>query len=171
MIDPTDRATSLARAAGGNFDAFLGGLEPGLASTRTRNIYQFLATAGVRNYGGYSNPRLDYVLANGLKATQLKARATNYRVAQQIIHDDRPIIYLYNVTTFAAFSTNLTGVTAEFQRPDERRERAVQIASPPGLAPPAMGWFLLRKSGAALAVVFAVSVSSSSASEPSPATR
>ncbi len=31
-------------------------------------------------------------------------------MAQQIIQADRPIIVLYNPVTFAAFSTNLTGV-------------------------------------------------------------
>ena len=31
-------------------------------------------------------------------------------MAQQIIQSDRPIIVLYNPITFAAFSTNLTGV-------------------------------------------------------------
>ena len=53
------------------------------------------------------------MLANGLKATQTDARAVNYRVADQIIHDDRPLIVLYNQTTLAAFSTNVTGITLE----------------------------------------------------------
>ena len=42
---------------------------------------------------------MDFVLDNGLKATQLGARAVNYRVAQQVIHADRPAIFLYNATT------------------------------------------------------------------------
>ena len=64
----------------------------------------------MRNFGGYSNPRLDYVLANGLKATQFADRAVNYRVAQQILQVDRPAIFLYNTITHAAFSSSLSGV-------------------------------------------------------------
>ena len=62
------------------------------------------------NQSGYSNPRLDFVLANAVKATQPKARAVYYHVAQQIIHDARPLIVLYDTVTFAAYSTNVTGV-------------------------------------------------------------
>ena len=53
---------------------------------------------------------MDYVLDNGLKATDTAARAVNYRVAQQILQSDRPWIVLYNPVTFAAFSTKLTGL-------------------------------------------------------------
>ena len=60
---------------------------------------------GDANYSGYSNPRLDLILANGLKATSIKARSTLYRVAQQIIPDDRPIIVLYNPNLHAAVSS------------------------------------------------------------------
>jgi peptide/nickel transport system substrate-binding protein len=73
-------------------------------------IYQFFATNGVRNYGGYSNPRVDFVLNNGLKATKLDARVVNYRVAQQIFHAERPAIFLYNITTLAAYSARLAGM-------------------------------------------------------------
>lgn len=109
VIDPTDAATSLARATSGSFDTFITGLEPGGIEPNTL-IYQFFATPGVRNYGGYSNPRVDYVLTNGLKATRRDARAVNYRAALQLLLADRPTIFLYNVTTIAAFSASLTGM-------------------------------------------------------------
>jgi hypothetical protein len=51
------------------------------------------------------------VLANGLKASSLAARAVDYHVAQEIIHDDRPLIVLYNSVAFAAYDASaLTGV-------------------------------------------------------------
>src|SRR5206468_5129357 len=102
IIDSTDLATSLARATSGNFDVFLTGLEPGSVEPNGL-VYQFFDSSGVRNYGGYANARVDYVLDNGLKATRNTARFTNYRVAQQILHDDRPTIFLYNETTLAGF--------------------------------------------------------------------
>jgi peptide/nickel transport system substrate-binding protein len=94
----------------GRFDAELTAYEPGADGEPNLIITQFFATSGVRNNAGYSNPRLDYVLANGLKATQFADRAVNYRVAQQILEADRPAIFLYNTITHAAFSSSLTGV-------------------------------------------------------------
>ena len=81
MIDSVDAATASARRSG-NFDATWR-LRPGDADP-DRHLPD-LATSGARNYGGYSNPRLDLILANGLKATSIQARSTLYRVAQQII--------------------------------------------------------------------------------------
>ena len=50
------------------------------------------------------------MLTNALKATSLEARETNYRVAQQIILADRPVIVLMHQTTYAAYSTSVEGV-------------------------------------------------------------
>ena len=100
----------LARSTGGNVDARVdGGLEPGGIDPHGL-IYQLLASPGSRTYGGYSNARMDYVLINAVKATDLKARAVNYRAAQQILQADRPVIPLYNRTTLAATSASVTGV-------------------------------------------------------------
>src|SRR5262249_10531772 len=74
VIDTTDSATALARETSGSFDAVIGGLEPGGLEPNTL-IAQFFATWGVRNYSGYATSRMDYVLTNGLKATEIKARA------------------------------------------------------------------------------------------------
>lgn len=112
VIDSTDAATVVARRNSGNFDANLGGFNPGGVDP-TNTI--FLATPGSRNYSGYSNPRLDLILANGLKATSMKARSTLYRAAQQIIMADRPYVALYNPVTFGAFSANVTGVQLTYR--------------------------------------------------------
>src|SRR5262249_26079985 len=105
---PSDPPTAIGRAASGNFDAFLFGLT-GQADPSTM-IYPVAATTGAGNYSGYSNPRLDVILANGLKATSIQARSTLYQAAQQILQDDRPITVLLNQSTYAAVSTSLTGV-------------------------------------------------------------
>jgi peptide/nickel transport system substrate-binding protein len=108
VIDPADAATALARAASGNFDTLLFGLS-GDPDPNTM-ISPFAATSGSQNYAGYSNPRLDLILSNGLKATNIQARSTLYNVAQRIIQADRPIIVLTNQMTLAAFSANVAGV-------------------------------------------------------------
>jgi peptide/nickel transport system substrate-binding protein len=110
VIDITDSATTLARRTAGAFDVSLGGRAPGSPDPHDM-IYPILATAGDADFSGYSNPRMDYVLAHGLEATNPAARAVYYHVAMQIMHDDRPIIVLYAPTGIAAYNTtSVTGV-------------------------------------------------------------
>jgi peptide/nickel transport system substrate-binding protein len=105
VIDLVDFPTTLTRGAAGNFDAWLGGsslsVDPG---GFLRGIF---GTDGPANYSGYSNPRLDLIFANGFKATSKQARTKLYRVAQQIILADRPVIVLDHVVTYAAYSTSV----------------------------------------------------------------
>jgi len=109
ILDTADDATIAAWRTSGNFDTLLFGRSPGVADPNDM-ISPFFASSGAQNWGGYSNPRLDLILANGLKATSIQARSTLYHAAQQIIENDRPVIVLYNVTTIAAISTNVTGI-------------------------------------------------------------
>jgi peptide/nickel transport system substrate-binding protein len=108
VIDSTDFVTSLSKADAGTYDTFQigwsGRVDP------DGNVFQFVATSGSQNDSGYSNPRLDFVLANARKAATEKARQTLYRVAQQIILKDRPLIYLYHGVTRAGISTQLKGL-------------------------------------------------------------
>ncbi len=109
VIQSTDFVTSLADADAGNYDAFLigwsGRVDP------DGNIYSFVATTGSQNDSGYSNPRLDYVLNGARKSATTKSRSTLYHVAEQIILNDRPLIYLYYPVTRAGVETQLTGAT------------------------------------------------------------
>ena len=128
MIDSFDSVTALARGTAGNFDARLG-------SNLTSNpdpslpIYAYVATSGASNFSGYWNTRLDYVLTNGLKATDTKARGVNYHVAQHIIAADRPIVVLYSAVIYAASSTSLIGVqlgATGLIRVDQARYRYIE---------------------------------------------
>jgi peptide/nickel transport system substrate-binding protein len=109
VIDLTDAATANSRALSGSYDAYLFGFFAGPTDPNTF-IYQFLATAGATNYSGYSDPRLDLILSNGVKSTSIEARSTLYHVGQQIIAGERPIIYLYNRIGYVGYSANITGL-------------------------------------------------------------
>ena len=98
----------MARGASGNYDARPRRLDR--QPDPDRNIFQFLATTGSRNYSGYSNPRLDLILANARKALTGQGAKTLYHAAQQIILNDRPIIYLYHPIKYAGVNTRVTGV-------------------------------------------------------------
>ena len=105
---PVDDPAAVADETSGNFDAIPS------AWTGTPaldlNVYQFLATSGSRNFGGYSNPRLDVILANARKATSPTALKTLWHAAFQIIISDRPIIFLHHPIVTAAVAANVKGV-------------------------------------------------------------
>jgi len=109
LIDSTDFVTSLSKADAGTYETFQigwsGRVDP------DGNIFSFVATTGSQNDSGYSNGRLDFVLNNARKAATTKARTTLYHVAEQIILNDRPLIYLYYPVTRAGVEKKLTGVT------------------------------------------------------------
>jgi peptide/nickel transport system substrate-binding protein len=109
VIDNLAAVQFVAAFTSGNFDTVIRGISPTDPDPNTY-LYQYFATAGPNNISGYSNPRLDYVLANALKATDPKARAVDYRVAQQIILDDLPIIPLRYPVHYAEFDSDLTGI-------------------------------------------------------------
>jgi peptide/nickel transport system substrate-binding protein len=109
VIDTADANTVLSRASSGSFDTCLMAWAPADGDPDSI-ISPFLATSGPRNYSGYSNPRLDLVLANGLKATSMTARSTLYRTAQRIVSADRPLIVLDASIVFAGISTSVSGI-------------------------------------------------------------
>jgi peptide/nickel transport system substrate-binding protein len=109
VIDTAPVATLGVLEQAGSFEIRIASFMPGFADPNG-NIYGAVDTSGVRNFGGYSNPRLDLILANGVKATSTKARSTLYHVAEQIIAADRPLIVFYNPTAVAAFSASVTGL-------------------------------------------------------------
>jgi peptide/nickel transport system substrate-binding protein len=111
VIEQADTATITERARAGRYDAHLTGFSGRPDPDAT--IYAFLATSSPTNNVGYSNPRLDLILANARKAIKPEARRTLYHAALQIIRNDRPIIYLDHPIGFTAVSTKVTGVETD----------------------------------------------------------
>ncbi len=107
-INTVDNPTLVSLETSGNFDALTAQWTGSPAIDR--NVFQFLATSGSRNFSGYSNPRLDLILANARKATTAKALRTLWHAAFQIILADRPIIFLNNPIVYAAVASNVKGV-------------------------------------------------------------
>jgi peptide/nickel transport system substrate-binding protein len=109
VLEANDSATWRARGLAGDFDVTLFGLLSDLGDPHD-TMYPWLVSSQTSNLSGYSNPRVDLILNNAVKATDPKARATLYRAAQQIVANDRPMIPLYNVTTLIGFNTRVTGL-------------------------------------------------------------
>ncbi len=63
-----------------------------------------------RNYGGYSNPRVDELFARGRREFDVEARRKIYQEIHKIIYDDQPYIWIYNRPILAAFNRRIHGV-------------------------------------------------------------
>jgi peptide/nickel transport system substrate-binding protein len=109
VIDPGGSAAAVnALELSGKFDTAI--VTPAGTADTDRQLYPVFATQGSMNIGGYSNPQLDQILANGRKATSTTALTTLYNTAQRIILRDRPIIILIHRIKYAAVCTCLSGV-------------------------------------------------------------
>ena len=107
-VTPTQFTTALNRADAGTFDAFAvgwsGRVDP------DGNIYGFVATPGTLNDSGFTSSKLDYILNGARKSLTTKARSTLYRAAMQIIHRQRPLIYLYHPVNYYGVTKKVDGV-------------------------------------------------------------
>ena len=107
-VTPTQFTTALNRADAGTFDAFAvgwsGRVDP------DGNIYGFVSTKGTLNDSGFTNAKLDYILNGARKSLTTKARNTLYHAAMQIIHSQRPLIYLYHPVNYYGITKKVTGV-------------------------------------------------------------
>ena len=107
-VTPTQFTTALNRADAGTFDAFAvgwsGRVDP------DGNIYGFVATPGTLNDSGFTNAKLDYILNGARKSLTTKSRTTLYRAAMQIIHRQRPLIYLYHPVNYYGVTKKVDGV-------------------------------------------------------------
>ena len=74
------------------------------------NIYGFVATPGTLNDSGFSNSKLDFTLNLARKSTLQKSRQTLYAAAMKIIHNQRPLIYLYHPVNYYGVSAKVAGV-------------------------------------------------------------
>jgi peptide/nickel transport system substrate-binding protein len=107
VIDSTDVPTALVVLASGSWDAaLLNSIVPGDPDY----FYNAFDTNGSGNWPGYSNPRLDLILANGRRATTLEARRALYDTAAQILLADRPRIWLFYPDGYVGVSTSVSGV-------------------------------------------------------------
>jgi len=97
------------RLSEGRFDAYIGAYldEPsprGLAEQWSRSGW------GVLNFGHYSNPRLDSLLAVAARETVVETARLRWREAMDTLNADAPAIFLYAPTNAAAVQRRLRNV-------------------------------------------------------------
>ena len=131
-------------ATSGNFDARAARPRVRAAPTPTATSTGRSRPRGRANYSGYSNPRLDLILSNGLKATSI-AGTVDALPRGAADHPGRPADHRpLQPDHVRGLQHEPHRSAADFERQVERRERAVQVATAPrpgrervGALPPA----------------------------------
>jgi peptide/nickel transport system substrate-binding protein len=107
-LQPTEFTSALDKGDAGDYDTFQlgwsGRIDP------DGNIQQFVGTTGSQNDSGYSNPKLDKLLAQGRTELDKGRRVQIYQQATQAILDDAALIYLYHDKYFTGAGKNVTGL-------------------------------------------------------------
>ncbi len=105
-------ATILTQLPKGELEASLfnwtynsGALEPDPQST--------LKTGGVRNFAQFSNQRMDQLLDQGLRETDVKKRQRIYSEVQKIFVEEVPVLYIMYWDWFNIFTKRIKGLPAK----------------------------------------------------------
>ena len=88
------------------FHAMFAGWGTGADPDTSENIW---GTGKMRNYGLYSNPKVDELFEKGRKEFDQKKRARIYGEIDKILYEDQPYTWLYFRNSFYGFSKNLRG--------------------------------------------------------------
>ncbi len=108
-IQPVEYTTLLDTQTRGDFEmlqlGWSGRIDP------HGNMYAFLATGQSSNYSGYSNPRVDRLLAKAARQVATPERARTYGQVIEQVHRDDPLIYLYRQRNLTAYSDDVVGIS------------------------------------------------------------
>jgi peptide/nickel transport system substrate-binding protein len=108
QVVPVEYSTLLAVEIRGTFEllqlGWSGRIDP------DGNTARFLGTRASANYGGYSSPELDDLLAQASRSTDTARRAELYGRATQVIQRDNPIVYTYRRRNLTVHSIQLAGI-------------------------------------------------------------
>ena len=120
QLEPLERSVYYDRVfAKRDYDMMLGSYfsagDPAIGYTRLYNTYT--GTSPNTNASGYSNPKVDQLLAQGATAVDRPARAKAYKELQVILNEDLPTLILFDEETVDTISRRFTGA---FQALDAR---------------------------------------------------
>lgn len=105
-VRPLEAAVFQERVFKKNFEAECAGWSTGADPYLEKNIF---GTGEGRNFGSYSNPKVDELLAQAEKEFSRERRAELYGQIHKIIYDDQPYLFLYNRHSLYGFSKKLRG--------------------------------------------------------------
>jgi peptide/nickel transport system substrate-binding protein len=105
-LRPLEFTVLVERLSKHQFQAAFGGWGTGTDPDTYRNI---IGTGELRNYGNYSNPKVDQLFEAGAAEFDPEKRGAIYGQIHQILFEDQPYLYLYWRSSFYAFNKELRG--------------------------------------------------------------
>ena len=105
-IAPLEAAVFQERVFKKNFEAECSGWSAAADPYHEKNIF---GTGQARNFGSYSNPKVDQLLAQAEKEFDREKRAQLYGEIHKIIYEDQPYLFLYDKQSLYGFSKKLRG--------------------------------------------------------------
>jgi peptide/nickel transport system substrate-binding protein len=113
-VKPTEFTVMMQLDQDHKFDASMGGWGAGTDPSSDANIF---GTDAMRNYGSYSNKRVDELFEQGLREFDREKRAAIYGEIANILWHDQPYTWLFYRNSFYAFSKKLRGYNFSPQGP------------------------------------------------------
>jgi peptide/nickel transport system substrate-binding protein len=114
-LAPLEMNVWMDRARTGQSDAYIGGWQIDLPPGGMRELWGSGGIGG-SNYGGYSSPRFDSLVARAVATVARTPADSLWHEAIATINDDAPAIWLFSPKTVAGVDRRLDNVTL---RPDE----------------------------------------------------
>ena len=105
-VVPMEAAVFQERIQKKRFEAEFSGWATGTDPYTNENIF---GTGQDRNYGNYSNPKVDALFKQGMQEFDREKRATLYAQLSNLIYEDQPYMFLYTRSSFYGFNKGLRG--------------------------------------------------------------
>src|SRR3954447_3294651 len=105
-VRPLEAAVFQERIYKKNYEAEMSGWGTGTDPYLEKNIF---GSGEERNFGSYSNPKVDELFKKGMQEFDHAKRAEIYAQVHKTIYEDQPCLFLYNRSSLYGFSKKLRG--------------------------------------------------------------
>jgi len=103
-------ATFMEKTLKHEFQALMAAWGTGVDPDLAWNLWRTEEYETGRNYGGYSNPRVDELYELGRKEFDFEARRKIYQEIHKLIYEDQPYIWINNIPLQSAINKRIRGI-------------------------------------------------------------
>lgn len=109
-IREVEAATFLGMLSKHEYQASLGGWGTGVYPDTSENIWKTEMYKNGRNFGGYSNKRVDELFSLATREFSDQKRTQYFQEIQKLIYDDQPSLFIWNLSSTAVVNKKIHGV-------------------------------------------------------------
>jgi peptide/nickel transport system substrate-binding protein len=102
-----DQTQYIRRLTGYDFDAIIAGSN----GDPEPSVYEGLHTGGSVNWGRFGDPQMDQALDQGRTTTNTATKKSAYKVVQQRVADQAPLVWFNHADFGVVFSKQIVGFT------------------------------------------------------------